>query len=164
MPMSPYYRVLRERIGTDLLLIPAVAAVLRDGEGRVLVQRSRHGLWSLPAGAIEPGESPAQAAAREVYEETGLGVRVERVLGVFGGPSYRYTYANGDRVEAVVTVFECTRVSGSLIDCNDETEFLQWFRPDEIPRLAVPYVDEVIRATCMTAYFEWSDAWSGPGG
>jgi len=62
--MSPYYRALRERMGTELLLIPAVAAVIRDEHGRILIQRSRHGVWSLPAGAIEPGESPAQAAVR----------------------------------------------------------------------------------------------------
>lgn len=71
MPMSPYYRALRERIGTELMLIPAVAAVVRDEQGRVLIQRSQHDVWSLPAGAIEPGESPAQAATREVYRRRG---------------------------------------------------------------------------------------------
>lgn len=162
MPMSPYYRALRARIGTDLLLIPAVAAVVRDDRGRVLIQRSRHGVWSLPAGAMEPGESPAEAAAREVYEETGLRVRAERVLGVFGGPKYRWTYSNGDRVEGIVTVFECTRVSGALIDSNDETAFLRWFRIDELPELAIPYPDEVLRGTGERACFEWNDAWARP--
>src|SRR6185295_299752 len=114
MPMSPYYRALRERIGTELLLIPAVAAVVRDEGGRILIQRTRHGTWSLPAGAIEPGESPARAAVREVYEETGLITRAERVLAVLGGSKYRVTYPNGDRVEGLVTVFECKHIGGSL--------------------------------------------------
>lgn len=160
MPMSPYYQALRARIGTDLLLIPAVAAVVRDDEDRVLIQRSQHGVWSLPAGAIEPGESPAQAAAREVYEETGLRVRAGRVLGVFGGPKYGWTYPNGDRVEGVVTVFECVRVSGTLIDSNDETAFLQWFRLSELPALAIPYPNEVLRGTGERAHFEWNEEWS----
>lgn len=160
MPMSPYYRALRARIGTDLLLIPAVAAVVRDDEGRVLIQRSQHGVWSLPAGAIEPGESPAQAAAREVYEETGLIVRAERVLGVFGGPKYRVTYPNGDRVEGLVTVFECTRIAGALIDCNEETAFLRWFPVGELPELAVPYPDDVLVGTSERACFEWDEAWT----
>jgi 8-oxo-dGTP pyrophosphatase MutT (NUDIX family) len=162
MPMSPYYRELRARTGTELLLIPAVAAVVRDDQGRVLIQRSQHGVWSLPAGAIEPGESPAEAAAREVYEETGLRVRVERVLGVFGGSKYRWTYSNGDRVEGVVTVFECVRVSGALIGSNEETAFLEWFRIDELPELAIPYPDEVLRGTGERVCFEWDDAWARP--
>jgi 8-oxo-dGTP pyrophosphatase MutT (NUDIX family) len=154
MSMSPYYRALRERIGTDLLLIPAVAAVIRDAQGRVLIQRSRHDLWSLPAGAIEPGESPAQAIVREVHEETGLVVRAERVLGVYGGEQYRWTYANGDQVEGIVTLFECKRVAGELISSNDETAFLRWFGLDEMPALAVAYPEEALRGLGLAAHFE----------
>ena len=58
MPLSPYVAALRRRVGQDLLLLPGVAAVIHDGDGRVLLQqRSDDGSWSLPAGAIEPGES-----------------------------------------------------------------------------------------------------------
>ena len=160
--MSPYYRALRERLGTELLLIPAVAAVVRDEQGRVLIQRSRHEVWSLPAGAIEPGESPAQAVVREVYEETGLIVRAERVLGVFGGPKYRWTYPNGDRVEGLVTLFECVQVGGAPIEANDETSFLRWFPLAEIPELAVPYPDEALRGERQTALFDWDDTWLPP--
>jgi 8-oxo-dGTP pyrophosphatase MutT (NUDIX family) len=160
--MSLYYRALRERIGTELLLVPAVAAVVRDEQGRVLIQRSRHGVWSLPAGAIEPGESPAQAVAREVYEETGLIVRAERVLGVFGGPRYRWTYPNGDQVEGLVTLFECAQVGGALIGANDETCFLRWFPIAEIPELAVSYPDEALRGERQTALFDRDETWLPP--
>jgi len=164
MPMSSYYRRLRDRVGSELILIPAVAAVLRDEEGRVLIQRNHHGGWSLPAGAIEPGEAPAQAVAREVYEETGLQVRVGRVLGVVGGAGCRTTYPNGDRVEYVVTLFECTRLAGDLISCNDETAELAWFLPDQFPILAFPYPDEALRGGDHRAYFEWNPAWARPRG
>lgn len=164
MPMSSYYRSLRDRVGSDLLLVPAVAAVLRNEEGRVLIQRTYHGGWSLPAGAIEPGEAPAQAVAREVYEETGLQVRVDRVLGVVGGAKYRSTYPNGDRVEYMVTVFECTRLAGEVIDSNDETAALEWFPPDQIPALAFPYPDGALRGGDRLAYFEWDAAWARPPG
>jgi len=162
MPISPYCSAIRDRIASELRLIPAVAAVLRDAHGRVLIQRSRHGTWSLPAGAIEPGESPARAVVREVYEETGLQVRAERVLGVVGGLQCRVTYPNGDRVEGVVTVFECTHVGGALLDSSDETASLHWFLPGEIPSLAVPYPDAVLHGAGAAAYFEWDDAWLGP--
>jgi 8-oxo-dGTP pyrophosphatase MutT (NUDIX family) len=162
MSMSLYYRTLRERIGHELLLIPGVAAVLRDDQGRVLIQRNHHGGWSLPAGAVEPGEAPAQAVVREVYEETGLHVRAERVLGVVGGAGCRVTHPNGDCVEYVCSVFECKRLSGSLIQSNDETFALQWFRPDQIPTLTLPYPKEVIEGSNDRAHFAWDEAWAHP--
>lgn len=159
MAMSPYYRGLRARIGTDLLLIPAVAAVVRDERGRLLIQRTRHDTWSLPAGAIEPGEAPARAVTREVYEETGLSVRPERVLAVFGGASCRVTYPNGDEVEYVVTLFECRGVGGALLDANDETASLHWFPREALPPLAFPYPDAVLRGDHPAPYFDWNEAW-----
>ena len=139
--------------------MPAVAAVVRDEQGRVLIQRSRNEVWSLPAGAIEPGESPARAVVREVYEETGLVVRAERVLGVFGGPRYRVTYPNGDRVEGLVTLFECVQVGGALIEANEETCFLRWFPLAEVPGLGVPYPEEALRGERPSAYFDWDESW-----
>jgi len=103
MGMSDFYRRLRERAGSSLLLIPAVAAIIRDESGRVLVHQTRDDSWSLPAGAIEPGETPAQAVVREVEEETGLLVAPVRVAAVVGGPACRKRYQNGDEVEYVVT-------------------------------------------------------------
>jgi 8-oxo-dGTP pyrophosphatase MutT (NUDIX family) len=159
MPMSPYYRALRARTGKELLLIPAVAAVVRDETGRVLIQRDRHDHWSLPAGAIEPGEAPARAVAREVQEETGLHVRPERILAVVGGDQCRVTYPSGDRVEYLVTVFACSIVTGTLIAENDETQSLHWFARGEMPVLAFPYPDEVLRGEGSWTYFEWDERW-----
>src|SRR5688572_19408976 len=106
--MSPYFRQLRAKIGHDLLLTPSVAAVIRDSRGRLLLQEKSSGEgWSLPAGAIEPGESPQQAIEREVLEETGLVVAPEEVLGVFGGRLFRYVYPSGDAVEYTVVLFRC---------------------------------------------------------
>ncbi|MFU8805204.1 MAG: NUDIX domain-containing protein [Bradymonadaceae bacterium] len=79
MGMSDYYKRLREKIGHDLLMMPSVAAVIHDDQGQVLLMRQRDGgEWSLPAGAIEPGETPARAVVREVAEETGLCVSPAR--------------------------------------------------------------------------------------
>jgi 8-oxo-dGTP pyrophosphatase MutT (NUDIX family) len=86
--MSLYFKQLRARIGHDLLLMPGVAAVIRDAQGRLLLQEKSSGEgWSLPAGAIEPGETPEHAVRREVLEETGLEVVPKGILGVFGGES-----------------------------------------------------------------------------
>jgi 8-oxo-dGTP pyrophosphatase MutT (NUDIX family) len=81
--MSPYLRRLRSKIGHALLLPPSVAAVIKDGEGRILRQEKSSGEgWCLPACAIEPGETPEQAICREVGKETGLLVQPPEILGV----------------------------------------------------------------------------------
>jgi 8-oxo-dGTP diphosphatase len=65
--------------------IPCVGAVIKDPGGRLLLIKRGHepgaGLWSLPGGRIEPGETHRQALAREVLEETGLTVDCGRLLG-----------------------------------------------------------------------------------
>jgi 8-oxo-dGTP pyrophosphatase MutT (NUDIX family) len=143
--MSPYFQQLRAKIGHDLLLIPGVAAVIRDARGRLLLQEKASGEgWSLPAGAIEPGESPEQAVQREVLEETGLVVEVANVLGVFGGRGFRYAYPNGDAVEYTVVLFRCmaTRAASAVLDA--ETKSLRYFAMTEMPRLALPYPTEML--------------------
>jgi 8-oxo-dGTP diphosphatase len=66
--------------------IPCVGAVIRDDAGRLLMIVRGHdpgrGLWSIPGGRIEPGETPEQAVVREVREETGLDVSCGPLLGV----------------------------------------------------------------------------------
>ncbi|HEX2188361.1 MAG TPA: NUDIX domain-containing protein [Longimicrobiaceae bacterium] len=144
MPISPHVRALRAAVGTRLLLLPGVAAVVRDAHGAVLVhRRSDDGRWSLPAGAVEPGESPAQAVVREVREETGLVTVPERVLGVFGGEGFRHTYPNGDEVEYTVVVFACRVVGGELAALDGEALELRWFPPEAMPPLGLRYPPEL---------------------
>lgn len=153
MPMSAFYKSIRDRVGSSLLLIPAVAAVVRDEARRVLLQQRHDQSWSLPAGAIEPGESPSVAVVREVFEETGLQVRPRRIAAVVGGSSCRVRYPNGDEVEYVVTVFDCDVVGGQLVGSNDETLTLAYFRRDEMPTLAFEYPSEVFDVGRATPHF-----------
>lgn len=141
MGMSPYVREMRGLVGTRLILLPAVAALIRDGEGRILLQRrADDGRWNLPAGAVDPGESPDEAVVREVREETGLEVRPVRVAGVFGGAGgFRHRYPNGDEVEFTAIVFECAVAGGSLDDGDEETAELAWFALDGRPPLSIEY-------------------------
>jgi 8-oxo-dGTP diphosphatase len=84
--------------------VPCVGAVVHDERGRLLLIRRGHapsaGLWSVPGGRMEAGETEAQAVVREVAEETGLRVRPDRVLG--------RVRIDGDGVAFAVTDWACT--------------------------------------------------------
>jgi 8-oxo-dGTP pyrophosphatase MutT (NUDIX family) len=120
-----YVRRLRALVGgEELLQLPSVSIALRDADGRVLLARHAEGnLWLLPGGGIEPGETPADAAVREMFEETGLIVRLTRLVGVFGGPEFIVRYRNGDRTSYVTATFEATLTGGS--SSPDSTELLE---------------------------------------
>ena len=73
MPTPEFVLSLREKIGHDLLWLPAVTAVVLREDGRVLLaRRSDNGNWGLVSGIVEPGEEPAVTAVRECLEETGV--------------------------------------------------------------------------------------------
>jgi 8-oxo-dGTP pyrophosphatase MutT (NUDIX family) len=145
MAMSPYYRRLRQLVGQQLLMMPGVAAVIRDDAGRLLLQEQADGEgWSLPGGAIEPGESPTQALRREVLEETGLIVEPQRILGVFGGSEFRHTYPNGDAVEYLAVLYRCSVKGRGSAPIDPETVSLRYFGVADMPRLALPYPEEIL--------------------
>jgi len=123
--MADYVVRLRGLVGGDeLLQIPSVSVALRDAERRVLLARHvEGGVWVLPGGAIEPAETPADAAVREMYEETGLLVRLTSLVGVFGGPELIVRYRNGHRTSYVMSVFEAEISSGTAQP--DATELLE---------------------------------------
>ena len=140
MPISDYMRSLREAVGHRLLLVPSVAAIIRDDHGRVLLIQTPSGRWSLPAGAIEPGESPEDAVAREVAEETGLTVQAAHLTAAVGGAPFRARYPNGDEVEYTVCVFTCAVDEATLVAVDGEASAFYWAEPDEVlDLLDLPY-------------------------
>jgi 8-oxo-dGTP pyrophosphatase MutT (NUDIX family) len=139
VPLSPYLRALRERVGSDLLLVPSVTVVVRDERGRVLlVRHADRGQWVAPGGSIEPGERPEDAARREMREETGLEVGELRILGVYGGPEFEVRYANGDRVAYVMAVYEARVASGHERPDGVETLELRWVDSGDLASLDLP--------------------------
>src|SRR4051812_5053264 len=135
--ISPYITRIRERIGTDLLLVPTVAVLPTDGDGRILLVRDKAtGRWMTIGGLIEPDESPEAAARREAHEEASIVVELDRLVAALGGPEYRITYSNGDTAACVPVVYEATVEPGSApAPDGDETSAVAWFHPSELEAL-----------------------------
>lgn len=136
MPMSDHIKSLRAKIGNDLLLVPTVAVYAFDTAGRVLLVRdAQSGQWTSPGGMIDPGENPATAAVREVWEEARVHVELTQIVGVFGGAGFSVVYENGDRLEFVTTIFAARSVRGEATPDGVETTEARWFTRDEVETL-----------------------------
>lgn len=147
MPMSDYVASIRNRIGTDFLLLPGVTAVIRDADLFLLGRHVHSGQWSLIGGGIEPGEEPADALVREVREETGAAVELLGVVGAYGGEPLMVEYPNGDRVGYVTVAYECRLLSTATPDLDELLE-LGWFDRETIATLPRrEWIDRVIADT-----------------
>jgi 8-oxo-dGTP pyrophosphatase MutT (NUDIX family) len=115
-------------------VLPGAAVLPRDDEGRVLLVRIIDtGQWAAIGGAVEPDESPQQAALREAEEEAGVVLELGPILAVLGGPEFRMTYPNGDQTSYVTTVFDATVVGGSPAPDGEETSAVRWWPTDGLP-------------------------------
>lgn len=125
---------IRAKAGNTLLLLPGVVMVVFDDRGRVLLnRRADTGRWALISGIPDPGEQPAQAAVREIEEETAVSAVVERVLSVFTNEPV--VYDNGDHAQYIDIVLRCRAVGGRARVNDDESLDVRWFALDELPEL-----------------------------
>lgn len=135
MPMSGYLQQLRGKVGHDLLILPSAAVAIHDEQMRLLLCLHRDkNIWVAPGGLIEPGEQPADAAVREVWEETGLLVEITGILGVYGGPHLIIDYPNGDKTAYIGTLFRGRVLEGHIRPDGEETLDVRYFARDEMQR------------------------------
>jgi 8-oxo-dGTP pyrophosphatase MutT (NUDIX family) len=120
-------------------LLAAAFAVVHDGPGRVLlVRRADDGLWELPGGRIDVGETVSAAAIREVAEETGLQVRVESLVGVYSDPAHRLAYpGEGVYQQLAICLRARPRDEQPLRPGADEIAEARWFPPPATAELAM---------------------------
>lgn len=113
-------------------LIPAASAVVANDGGEILLQRrSDNDLWSIPGGAMEPGETIRQTAVREVREETGIEVEPIWLVGIYSDPNHVVEYSDGEVRQQFSVCFACQPVGGEL-STSDESLEVGYFAPDAI--------------------------------
>jgi ADP-ribose pyrophosphatase YjhB (NUDIX family) len=113
-----------------------VRAAVFDGDRVLLVQEVSDGRWSLPGGWADVGDSPAEVAAREVREETGLEVRVARLVAVLD----KHKHAHPLALSYVYKLFFLCVVTGGSLRNSTETLQVAWFERDALPPLSLDRV------------------------
>jgi ADP-ribose pyrophosphatase YjhB (NUDIX family) len=118
-------------------LVVGSSTVVVDDEGRILLQRrSDSGNWALPGGTMDIGETFAASAIREVKEETGFDVRVDRIVGIYSDPDHVFAYEDGEVRQEFSICLACTIIGGELKVSSESTD-VQFFPLDELADLTI---------------------------
>ena len=124
------------RVGQNGIIRVGCSAVVFDPQGQkiLLTRREDNNQWCLPGGGMEPGESASETCVREVEEETGLKVKIKRLIGVYTTPDELVVYRDGNKIQLVALCFEAEIVSGELRLSCETTEY-GYFSYQEIQEL-----------------------------
>jgi ADP-ribose pyrophosphatase YjhB (NUDIX family) len=119
-------------------MVPSVNVVVSNDAGEILlIRRSDNGNWALPGGAIDLGESAAQAAVRETKEETGIDCEIIGLVGIYTDPKHIILYtSNGEARQEFSIVLTARPVSGEPTTSDESTE-VRWIVPSDVQALTM---------------------------
>ena len=126
-PVEPITESFKLQPGYATPKVDVRGAVFRDGK-LLLVREKIDGGWTLPGGWADVGDTPAQGAEREVWEESGFQVKVKKLIGAYDANRFSPL----ELYHAVKLVFLCEITGGEATVSNETTE-VAFFGPDEIP-------------------------------
>lgn len=117
-----------------------IGVVFDDRRTMVLLHQLRdNGIWSLPGGRPDFGETFVMATEREVFEETGLRVRAEKLIGVYSDPKlFIFSYPDGNDVQAFAVAIECRVLDGTIVPVSEESLDVRWFPVRRLPASLMP--------------------------
>ncbi|MGH3341517.1 MAG: NUDIX hydrolase [Carbonactinosporaceae bacterium] len=114
-------------------LVPSVNVVVVDERGELLlIGRTDNDNWSLPGGAMDPGESMPHAAVRETKEETGVDCEITGLVGIYTDPRHVILYTSDGEVRQECSVVFTARPTGGAPRASDESHTVRWVKPTEL--------------------------------
>ncbi len=128
-----YYQEVRKYVGHRPLILPGAVVIIQNDHKEILLQERKPGIYGLPGGLMDLGESLEETASREVLEETGLSVTDLTLGHVFSGPDYYFKIDNGDEFYSVTVVYLTKTYSGELQSNEVETLSLGFYPIDDLP-------------------------------
>jgi ADP-ribose pyrophosphatase YjhB (NUDIX family) len=119
-------------------VVPSTTVAVRDDAGRLLlIHKVDNDLWALPGGGMDLGESIADAAVREVAEETGLTVELTGLVGIYTDPGHVMAYDDGEVRQEFSVCFHARVTGGEAREDGSETKAVRWVDADDVAGLNV---------------------------
>lgn len=115
---------------------PSAGAFVRDERGRILlIRRDDNGNWSMPGGAMDPGESLTECAIRETLEEAGVTIEVTDLVGIWTDPRHRIEYTSDGEVRQEFTIIYAGQYVAGEPTPSSESTHVEWVTPDLVDGL-----------------------------
>lgn len=141
-----YIEDLRKIVGNQPLILVGVAVAVMNENGEFLLQKRKDGVWGVPGGFMELGESAEEAGRREVLEETGIEVGQLDLVGVFSGEQYYVKLQNGDEFYPVTIAYVTKEIRGGNLKADGvETTEARFFKVNELPSGLNPLIKSFIK-------------------
>ena len=138
-----YVKYIREMAGHEQIILNYAGCIIFNDKRQILLQKRRDSqLWGGLGGAIELNESAEEAAIREVFEESGLRVEIDSLLGIY--TKYFAQYPNGDKAQSICHVFYAHIIGGELILENEESMELRFFDLNHLPKIFCKQHEDII--------------------
>lgn len=118
-------------------IVPSVTVVARNDAGEVLlIHKTDNGLWALPGGGVDVGESAVDAAVRETWEETGFNIEVTGLVGLYTNPAHVMAYDDGE-VRQQFSICFTARITGGALRTSSESKEVAFVHPHKLNELNI---------------------------
>lgn len=119
-------------------IVPSVNVVVTNDDGEILlIRRSDNDNWAVPGGAVDPGESVAEAAIRETREESGIDCQITGIVGVYSDPKHVILYTSDGEVRQEFSIVLTARPVGGQPTPSSETSEVRWVSAAELDDYAM---------------------------
>ncbi|HDR7785647.1 DNA mismatch repair protein MutT [Bacillus cereus] len=146
-----YIEELRKVVGSRPLNLAGVAVAVFNEQGQILLQQRRNGIWGVPGGFVELGESTEEAGRREVFEETGIEIGTLQLISVFSGKEFFVKLPNRDEFYPITIAYLCKDIKGGLLKADGiESLSVQFFDFDKLPENISPFIKKLIEQNLVS--------------